>query len=100
MLPPMTNIISLGLFQASLPNLDDLTKTYFDRDIEKAFMSHSKAIFEAKTKPSLLVSMLLNEFVSSTGGNKLECLSLESTSRLISGLYYKVIMTIISEDCK
>jgi hydroxymethylglutaryl-CoA synthase len=30
--------------------------TYFDRDIEKAFMTVSKAAFEAKTKPSLLVA--------------------------------------------
>jgi len=30
-----------------------LDKTYFDRDVEKAFMSHSQKQFEGKTKPSL-----------------------------------------------
>eukprot|EP00088_Acartia_fossae_P006751 TRINITY_DN1311_c0_g1_i11.p1 TRINITY_DN1311_c0_g1~~TRINITY_DN1311_c0_g1_i11.p1 ORF type:complete len:470 (-),score=142.49 TRINITY_DN1311_c0_g1_i11:1573-2982(-) len=30
-----------------------LDKTYFDRDVEKAFMAHSQKQFEAKTKPSL-----------------------------------------------
>lgn len=33
--------------------LDD---TYFNRDTEKAFMEHSKSIFEEKTKPSLLLA--------------------------------------------
>jgi hydroxymethylglutaryl-CoA synthase len=33
-----------------------LEDTYFNRDIEKAFMEHSKSIFEEKTKPSLLLA--------------------------------------------
>jgi len=33
-----------------------LENTYFDRDVEKAFMAHSQASFEAKTKPSLMVA--------------------------------------------
>nr|BAM38487.2 3-hydroxy-3-methylglutaryl coenzyme A synthase-2 [Nasutitermes takasagoensis] len=33
-----------------------LEETYFDRDIEKAFMEHSKSTFEEKTKPSLLLA--------------------------------------------
>jgi len=33
-----------------------LEDTYFDRDVEKAFMEQSKSIFEEKTKPSLLLS--------------------------------------------
>jgi hydroxymethylglutaryl-CoA synthase len=33
-----------------------LEDTYFNRDIEKAFMEHSKSTFEEKTKPSLLVA--------------------------------------------
>jgi hydroxymethylglutaryl-CoA synthase len=33
-----------------------LEDTYFNRDIEKAFMEYSKSIFEEKTKPSLLIS--------------------------------------------
>ena len=34
----------------------ELDKSYFDKDVEKAFMTHSKAMFEAKTKPSLLLA--------------------------------------------
>lgn len=30
--------------------------TYFDRDVEKAFMKASADLFERKTKPSLLIS--------------------------------------------
>ncbi|XP_038056186.1 hydroxymethylglutaryl-CoA synthase 1-like [Patiria miniata] len=33
-----------------------LEETFFDRDVEKAFMNCSKEIFAAKTKPSLLVA--------------------------------------------
>ena len=33
-----------------------LEESYFDRDVEKAFMTHSLKIFEAKTKPSLKIS--------------------------------------------
>jgi hydroxymethylglutaryl-CoA synthase len=33
-----------------------LEDTYFNRDIEKAFMDYSKSTFEEKTKPSLLLS--------------------------------------------
>jgi len=33
-----------------------LEDTYFDRDVEKAFMAHSNETFETKTKPSLLVA--------------------------------------------
>jgi len=33
-----------------------LEDTYFDRDVEKIFMDYSKATFEAKTKPSLLLA--------------------------------------------
>lgn len=31
-------------------------ETYFDRDVEKAFMKASADLFEEKTKPSLLIS--------------------------------------------
>ncbi|XP_054715240.1 hydroxymethylglutaryl-CoA synthase 1-like [Uloborus diversus] len=34
-------------------NLED---TYFNKDVEKAFVDHSKAMFEKKTKPSLLIA--------------------------------------------
>ena len=33
-----------------------LEESYFDRDVEKAFMERSKAQFEQKTKPSLLLA--------------------------------------------
>ena len=33
-----------------------LVDTYFNRDVEKAFMASSKAVFEQKTKPTLLIS--------------------------------------------
>ena len=33
-----------------------LEESYFDRDVEKAFMTHSLKLFEAKTKPSLKLS--------------------------------------------
>ena len=34
----------------------ELEKTYFDRDVEKAFMAHSLKSFQEKTKPSLNMS--------------------------------------------
>lgn len=40
----------------SLPHIEDLNETYFDRDIEKSLMTHSKKTFETKTKPSLLIA--------------------------------------------
>ncbi|KAG0719417.1 Hydroxymethylglutaryl-CoA synthase, cytoplasmic [Chionoecetes opilio] len=33
-----------------------LVDTYFDRDVEKAFMTHSQELFLSKTKPSLLIA--------------------------------------------
>ncbi|XP_063873560.1 hydroxymethylglutaryl-CoA synthase 1-like [Scylla paramamosain] len=33
-----------------------LEDTYFDRDVEKAFMAHSQDLFFSKTKPSLLIA--------------------------------------------
>lgn len=33
-----------------------LEESYFDRDVEKAFMTHSQAMFEAKTKPGLKIA--------------------------------------------
>ena len=34
----------------------ELEKSYSDKTLEKAFMTHSQSLFEAKTKPSLLVA--------------------------------------------
>lgn len=64
-----------------------LEDTYFDRDVEKAFLNHSKALFEQKTKPSLLlasqignmytpslygglISLLVSKDISELAGNK------------------------------
>lgn len=45
------------LFFSSLLNRDiKLEDTYFDRDVEKAFMKASAELFNQKTKASLLVS--------------------------------------------
>ncbi|XP_035218117.1 hydroxymethylglutaryl-CoA synthase 1-like isoform X1 [Stegodyphus dumicola] len=33
-----------------------LEETYFNKEVEKAFVDHSKSIFEKKTKPSLLIA--------------------------------------------
>lgn len=42
----------------SFEQFDELTLegTYFDRDVEKAFMTYYNDVFEAKTKPSLLLA--------------------------------------------
>ncbi|EFA06304.1 hydroxymethylglutaryl-CoA synthase 1 [Tribolium castaneum] len=65
-----------------------LSESYFDRDVEKAFLNFTKDTFEAKTKPSLLiasqvgnmytpslygglVSLLLNKTVSELAGCKI-----------------------------
>lgn len=45
-----------NLCSAVHPREKKLEDTYFDRDVEKAFMSHSEAAFRAKTKPSLLLA--------------------------------------------
>eukprot|EP00094_Tigriopus_californicus_P009588 TCALIF_09243-PA protein Name:"Similar to HMGCS-1 Hydroxymethylglutaryl-CoA synthase 1 (Blattella germanica)" AED:0.33 eAED:0.33 QI:0/0/0/1/0.5/0.66/3/0/307 len=46
---------------AKFPGMDkflevELEKSYFDKEVEKAFMTFSKDLFEAKTKPSLNVA--------------------------------------------
>ncbi|GLV43491.1 HMG Coenzyme A synthase [Carabus blaptoides fortunei] len=65
-----------------------LENTYFDRDVEKAFLTASKDIYEKKTKPALLianqvgnmytpsvygglVSLLVSKDVSELAGNKI-----------------------------
>lgn len=65
----------------------ELENTYFDRDVEKAFLTFSKDIYETKTKPSLLaanqignmytasvysglVSLLVSKDISELAGNK------------------------------
>lgn len=52
-----TILITFSDFFFSLLNRDiKLEDTYFDRDVEKAFMKASAELFNQKTKASLLVS--------------------------------------------
>lgn len=79
-----------------------LENTYFDRDIEKVFMQLSKADFERKTEPSLLianqvgnmytpsvysglVSLLISKPISELAGNKIGVFSYGSG--LCSSMY-------------
>lgn len=79
-----------------------LEDTYFDRDIEKAFVQLSKADFERKTRPSLLianqvgnmytpsvysglVSLLISKPISELAGNKIGVFSYGSG--LCSSMY-------------
>merc|ERR1712083_649152 len=46
---------------SKLPELEKfkatkLEESYFDRDVEKAFMTHSQSMFETKTKPGLKIA--------------------------------------------
>ncbi|XP_018562160.1 hydroxymethylglutaryl-CoA synthase 1 [Anoplophora glabripennis] len=69
-----------------------LEDSYFDRDVEKAFLNYSKEIFDKKTSPSLLiasqvgnmytpslygglVSLLINKKVSELAGKKIAMFS-------------------------
>jgi len=60
-----------------------LEKTYFDRDVEKAFMSHSLKQFEAKTKPSLhCATNIGNMYTPSLYGGLVSHLVVNSASEL------------------
>lgn len=62
-----------------------LEDSYFDRDVEKAFLDVSKQYFIDKTKPSLLVaSQVGNTYTSSLYGGLISLLSTKS-SRELSG---------------
>jgi len=58
----LNDFISLSKEEKSVhPHMEkfhdvSLENSYFDREVEKAFMAHSLPKFEAKTKPSLLVA--------------------------------------------
>jgi hydroxymethylglutaryl-CoA synthase len=90
-----------------------LEDTYFDRDVEKAFMTLSKEDFEKKTKPSLfianqvgnmytpsvysgLVSLLIDKPIEALAGNKVAIFSYGSG--LASSMYSLTITTNVSED--
>ncbi|VEN58557.1 unnamed protein product [Callosobruchus maculatus] len=79
-----------------------LEESYFDRDVEKAFMTHSQATFNSKTKPSLFVavengnmytpsvygclaSLLISKSVSELAGNKI--LIFSYGSGLVSSMF-------------
>ncbi|XP_044263580.1 hydroxymethylglutaryl-CoA synthase 1 [Tribolium madens] len=98
------------------PNLDNfnevkLTESYFDRDVEKAFLNFTKDTFEVKTKPSLLVasqvgnmytpslygglvSLLLNKTVSELAGCKIGLFSYGS------GLAASLFSITVSKDSR
>jgi hydroxymethylglutaryl-CoA synthase len=60
-----------------------LEKTYFDRDVEKAFMSHSLKQFETKTKPSLYCATNIgNMYTPSLYGGLVSHLVVNSASTL------------------
>jgi len=85
-------------------------ESYFDRDVEKAFMTHSAKLFEAKTKPSLkiatnvgnmytpsvyggLVSYIISEPKEALAGNRIALFSYGSG---MASSFYSVR---IAEDC-
>lgn len=58
--------------------------TYFDRDVEKAFMIYSKELFEEKTKPSLYIARNVgNMYTSSLYGGLVSYLVSKSADQLI-----------------
>lgn len=51
------NLVNLPIIEKFLCIREKkLEDTYFDKDVEKAFMDYSQALFQAKTKPSLLLA--------------------------------------------
>lgn len=90
-----------------------LEETYFDRDVEKAFLTVSKGDFEKKTKPTLfianqvgnmytpsvysgLVSLLISKPIEALAGNKVGVFSYGSG--LASSIYSLSISDDVSRD--
>lgn len=90
-----------------------LEDTYFDRDVEKAFMTLSKNDFEQKTKPSLfianqvgnmytpsvysgLVSLIIDKPIEALAGNKIGVFSYGSG--LASSMYSITVTKDVSQD--
>ncbi|CAD0203050.1 unnamed protein product [Chrysodeixis includens] len=71
------------------PGLSDfsshkLENTYFDRDVEKAFMTYSEPLFDEKTKPSLHIAKNLgNMYTASLYGGLASYLVSKSPEQLI-----------------
>ena len=59
-------LVSISLISLRDTKLED---SYFNRDVEKAFMAASKQLFEKKTRPSTLISNQVgNMYTSSVYG--------------------------------
>lgn len=70
-----------GLSQFSSHKLEE---TYFDRDVEKAFMTYSKSLFEEKTEPSLhLAQQIGNMYTASLYGGLVSYMVSKSPDQLI-----------------
>jgi len=60
-----------------------LEESYFDRDLEKAFMAHSSSMFEAKTRPGLKIATNVgNMYTPSLYGGLVSYLSSQSQEQL------------------
>ncbi|KAF5293022.1 hypothetical protein FQA39_LY13791 [Lamprigera yunnana] len=99
------------------PGLDnfknlDLAKSYFDKDVEKAFVTVSKGTFVKKTEPSLfianlignmytaslyggLVSILINQSIEQLAGSKIGLFSYGSG---FASTFYSITITKDSND--
>ncbi|OWR50639.1 hydroxymethylglutaryl-CoA synthase 1 [Danaus plexippus] len=75
--------------EKQFPGLSQFSKhqrseTYFDRDLEKAFMAYSKDLFEEKTKPSLYIARNVgNMYTASLYGGLVSYLISKSPEQLI-----------------
>ncbi|XP_063385718.1 hydroxymethylglutaryl-CoA synthase 1 [Cydia fagiglandana] len=70
-----------GLSEFSSRKLED---TYFDRDVEKAFMTYSQQLFDEKTKPSLYIARNVgNMYTPSLYGGLVSYLISKSPEELI-----------------
>ncbi|KAK7794111.1 hypothetical protein R5R35_012605 [Gryllus longicercus] len=62
-----------------------LEETYFDRDVEKAFMDLSKKVFEEKTKPSLLLANQVGNMYTPSLYGGLVSLLISKNSDMLTG---------------
>lgn len=75
--------------EEKFPGLSSFTKykledTYFDKDVEKAFMSYSKGLFEEKTEPSLHIAQQIgNMYTASLYGGLVSYMISKSPEQLI-----------------
>jgi len=108
----MRNPINFDITPPEVLKTGRLQDTYFDRDVEKVFMTASQQSFELKTKPSLfvanqignmytaslyggLVSLLISKDISQLAGNKIALFSYGSG--LASSFYSLTISSDYSE---